>query len=246
VVELLSDLHLSAATPHTTAAFLNYLTSCQANQIYVLGDWFDAWIGPEQAGEEPARSVGLAVKQRAIEGLQIHFMPGNRDFLLSEGTLRSWGVSLLSDPYRLQVGRTTCLLTHGDALCLTDTDYQAFRRLARSTQWQTQFLAQPYPERRALALQLRAESENAKRFKPLETMDIDQGEAIRWLSAARADILIHGHTHQPGSSSLPESRVRYVLSDWDLDLGLPSDHRAEVLRLLTHEDQLSIERVSLA
>ena len=42
------------------------------------------------------------------------------------------------------------LLTHGDALCLADTDYQAFRAQVRTPGWQRDFLAQPLAERRAI------------------------------------------------------------------------------------------------
>mgnify|MGYP006325787575 CR=1 FL=1 len=34
-------------------------------------------------------------------------------------------------------------LYHGDALCLADTDYQAFRREVRGVAWQQAFLARP-------------------------------------------------------------------------------------------------------
>jgi UDP-2,3-diacylglucosamine hydrolase len=42
-------------------------------------------------------------------------------------------------------------------------------------------------------------------------------------------VLVHGHTHRPGDSTLRPGFDRLVLSDWDLDHAPP---RAEVLRLL--------------
>jgi UDP-2,3-diacylglucosamine hydrolase len=43
-------------------------------------------------------------------------------------------------------------------------------------------------------------------------------------------VLVHGHTHQPGSEPLAPGYVRHVLTDWDLDT-VGTTPRAEVLRL---------------
>jgi UDP-2,3-diacylglucosamine hydrolase len=248
--ELISDLHLSQATPRTTAALVRHLEISKAEHLIVLGDWFDAWVGPEQSLEEPATEVARAVRKRVARGFSVSFMPGNRDFLLSESTLSDWHVALLPDPFRLVLGGTACLLSHGDALCLADADYQAFRRVARGDDWQRQFLDKPYAQRLALAARLRADSEIAKRSKSMATMDIDRSEALRWLAAADSQMLIHGHTHRPGSERLSETCTRHILSDWHLDgddgqAGTLAP-RAEVMQLASPKPgALSINRVSL-
>ena len=48
-------------------------------------------------------------------------------------------------------------MSHGDALCLDDTDYLRFRAQVRSPAWQQAFLAQPLAARRAFAAQARAD-----------------------------------------------------------------------------------------
>lgn len=253
MIDLLSDLHLSEGSPNALAAFTRHLQASPANAFYILGDLFDAWVGPEQAQEAIGQAVGHACLLAARQGKKVYFMPGNRDFMLDEPTLAAWQVRLLPDPFVLDLGGTRCLLTHGDALCLGDLAYQEFRRKARSTAWQHLFLQRPWPERLAFARQLRAESENAKATKSLADMDIDEAEALRWLATAEADLLIHGHTHRPATHSMSTGKVRHVLSDWHWpsNADLNEAPRAEALRLIRPEpnsDQhtLQVCRVSLA
>ncbi len=130
------------------------------------------------------------------------------------------------------------LLSHGDALCLDDVDYQRFRVQARSVQWQEHFLAQPLAQRRAQARGIRAESEARKQSGAVYA-DVDGPAAIAWLQAARATTLVHGHTHRPATHTLAPGLHRVVLSDWDAAAQPP---RADVLRLTPQ----GLERIAIA
>ena len=118
------------------------------------------------------------------------------------------------------------LLTHGDALCLADTDYMRFREQVRAPGWQRDFLAKPLAERKAIARHLREESESRKR-SAVDYADVDAAQARAWLEAADAQVMIHGHTHKPADHALAQGR-RTVLSDWDATSTPP---RLEALRL---------------
>jgi UDP-2,3-diacylglucosamine hydrolase len=139
-------------------------------------------------------------------------------------------VQSLADPTVWVAFGARWLLSHGDALCLGDTDYQQFRARVRSPQWQHDFLAQPLALRREQAAAMRVQSEARKRRQaPADWVDIDKPMATQWMRAAGAPTLIHGHTHRPAREVLAPGCVREVLSDWDLDGHGPP--RAEVLRL---------------
>jgi UDP-2,3-diacylglucosamine hydrolase len=122
------------------------------------------------------------------------------------------------------------LLTHGDELCLADTEYQKFRAMVRSPAWQQHFLAQPLEARREYARQVRQQSEARKKTQgsPEEWADVDLPEASRWLRVAASTTMVHGHTHRPASQWFGDACERHVLSDWELD---HAPHRAEVMRL---------------
>ena len=228
-VEFISDLHLSEQTPRTVAAWARYLRESQADAIYILGDLFEVWIGDD--ARQPGRfehEAGIVLAEAARQRT-IGFMAGNRDFLLGEAMLQACGMSALPDPTVLVAFERRVLLTHGDALCLSDTAYQAFRSQVRSEAWRADFLRHPLAERERMARQMRDASEASKRGKPVaDWSDVDADAAVRCLRAAGSDVMVHGHTHRPGSEALAPGFTRHVLSDWDIDA---APARAQVLRL---------------
>lgn len=226
-IDLVSDLHLSEALPHTYAAFAQYLAHTSADAVFILGDLFEAWVGDDMAEHGFERDC-VQMLAGAAAHRQLGFMVGNRDFLAGAGLLRRAGLIGLHDPTVLSAWGRRVLLTHGDALCLADAPYQAFRAEVRSPAWQAAFLARPLPERLKIAADIRHASKTRRQFDGAADADADAAEAVRWLRAAAAPEMVHGHTHRPGSNKLAPGLQRHVLSDWDLDDSRP---RAEVLRL---------------
>ncbi len=229
-VEFISDLHLSAALPRTTAAFERYLANTTADAVFILGDLFELCVGDDGLAE-PFEQRCLRALHAASQRVPLYFMVGNRDFLAGAGFAQASGCTLLHDPTCVHAFSARTLLTHGDALCLADLDYQRFRSMVRSPAWQQAFLAKPLPERRALAAAIRHASEERKQRgaqdDPTPWADVDDAAALHWLRAAGADHMVHGHTHRPGRHELAPGVFRHVLSDWDLDVTPP---RAQVLR----------------
>ena len=235
VVDFISDLHLQPSEPQTVRAWEHYMAHTRADAVFILGDLFEVWIGDDALdARDNAPQTDAGFENRCVQSLRaasqhcaLFFMHGNRDFLLGAASARACGMRLLSDPTTLSFAGQRWLLSHGDALCLADTDYLKFRAQVRSPEWQRAFLAKPLAERRAIAQGLRAQSEARKRSGAIDT-DVDTHEAIRWLRAAGAHEMIHGHTHRPADHDLGQSLRRRVLSDWDATVSPP---RAQVLRL---------------
>jgi UDP-2,3-diacylglucosamine hydrolase len=229
-VDFVSDLHLCAERPLTFDAFAAYLQGTTADAVFILGDLFELWIG-DDARDAPfeARCCDLLAEASATRS--VAFMAGNRDFLVGADMLRSCGVMALADPAVLIGFGQRLLLSHGDALCVSDLAYQRFRAEVRSPRWQREFLALPLPDRLSRARGIREESERRKRaIDHGDWADVDAASAVRWMHEAGARTLIHGHTHSPGSEPLAPGFIRHVLTDWELDEpGAPP--RAEVLRL---------------
>jgi len=228
-VDIVSDLHLGDALPRTIDTWSDYLRRCDADALLILGDLFEVWVG-DDAAVLPAQAPLVAALAEAARHRPLYFMVGNRDFLVGESLLRASHMQGLPDPCCLELPwGEQVLLTHGDALCLADEPYQAFRRMVRSEAWQREFLARPLAERQAIAAGIRRRSEERRRFDGEPGVDIDLPLALRWLDACSAAVLVHGHTHRPESAPLGPGRWRHVLSDWDLDDTVRP--RAEVLRL---------------
>jgi UDP-2,3-diacylglucosamine hydrolase len=225
-IDFISDLHLGADHPRTFEAWRRYMSTTGADAVFILGDLFEAWVG-DDARSGAFEAACVDVLARASSRLQVGFMPGNRDFLVGKALMRASGMAPLADPTVLDAWGRRVLLTHGDALCLADVDYQRFRAEVRSPAWQRPFLARPLPQRRAIARSMRDASTQAQRQKA-SWADVDAAAALALLADAGAAEMVHGHTHRPGDEALAPGIVRHVLTDWELDAEPP---RAEVLRL---------------
>lgn len=218
---LISDLHLSEATPRTLLAFEAFVAQVAPRyaELLVLGDLFEAWVGDDD--DSPvAHAVTRALATLSARGVRLFVMHGNRDLLLGSGFAASTGALLLADPCVITVGGQPMLLAHGDAWCTDDHAYQQFRAQVRSAQWQSTFLAQPLPMRRAFVAQARAASETAKQSKSMEIMDVSAAAIDAAFRAAGVTIIVHGHTHRPARHQLEldgQPRRRHVLPDWDFD-----------------------------
>ena len=227
-IDLLSDVHLHADMPRTFEAWRAHLLHTSADAVLMLGDLFEVWVG-DDAHHGPFEQQCLAVLREASQQRMLAFLPGNRDFLVGDALLADAGVQRLLDPTLLQAFGQRWLLTHGDALCLSDTAYQAFRAQVRSDAWQRAFLALPLSERQHQARQMRdASAAHQAGMSPDQWSDVDDATAAAWLAQAGASTMVHGHTHRPALHPLPGGGVRHVLGDWDFDHGAP---RARALRL---------------
>ncbi len=236
-LDIISDLHLQASQGATFAAWQHYMAHTTADALFILGDLFEVWVGDDitHAPGDQEGAFALQCQQilkKTSAHVPLYFMHGNRDFLLGKDFAKASGMKLIADPTVLDFDRQRWLLSHGDALCLGDLDYQQFRQQVRSDAWRAAFLAKPLAERQAIAHGLRTQSEVRKK-SGASYADIDTALALQWLDAAHANTLIHGHTHHPvdhvlGPVNGAPQRKRLVLSDWDADA---KPRRLEVLRL---------------
>ncbi|WP_439100921.1 UDP-2,3-diacylglucosamine diphosphatase [Congregibacter sp.] len=210
----ISDLHLDESRPCVTAALEAFLHEHRdAAALYILGDLFEFWIGDDD--DTPiAMEVARILREYQQAGPELYLMHGNRDFLLGERFVAAVGGQLLPDPSVVEIDGQRLLLMHGDSLCTRDTDYQAFRNLARDPNWQAEMLSQSLETRRALAQQLRKTSRDAGSRKADDIMDVTDEEVTAVMASTQCATLIHGHTHRPATHK-EATGMRWVLGDWD-------------------------------
>ncbi|WP_312723755.1 UDP-2,3-diacylglucosamine diphosphatase [Stutzerimonas kunmingensis] len=219
MILLISDLHLEEERPDITRAFLHFLTTraCQAEALYILGDFFEVWIG-DDAITPFQQSIADALRALSERGTRIYLMHGNRDFMLGKGFCRAAGCTLLGDPSVVELGGERVLLMHGDSLCTRDEGYMRLRRLLRNPLSLFILRHLPLSTRRKLARKLRNESRVQTRMKASDIIDVTPELIPRVLAEHGVRTLIHGHTHRPATHELevdgrPARRI--VLGDWD-------------------------------
>lgn len=213
-----ADLHLTDERPAATGRFFRFLDedAAGADALYILGDLFEAWTGDDH-DEAVAYDTARRLKALTDAGTAVHFLHGNRDFMLATRYAERAGMTLLADPAVVDLYGTPTLLMHGDTLCTDDLAYQRFRRRVRHPAALALLRRLPQALRRRLARQARAGSEAAKAGKPADIMDVNNEEVARVLRETGVARLIHGHTHRPGEHPLTldgRACTRWVLPDW--------------------------------
>ncbi|QHG64738.1 UDP-2,3-diacylglucosamine diphosphatase [Pseudomonas putida] len=219
MILLISDLHLQEERPDITRAFLDLLDgrARHAKALYILGDFFEAWIG-DDAMTPFQQSICQALRQLSDSGTAIYLMHGNRDFLIGQDFCTAAGCTLLADPSVIELGGEQVLLMHGDTLCTRDLAYMKMRRYLRNpvSLWILRHL--PLATRQKLARKLRSESRAQTRMKATEIVDVTPEEVPKVMAAHGVRTLVHGHTHRPAIHKLVvdgEPARRIVLGDWD-------------------------------
>ncbi|WBL58390.1 UDP-2,3-diacylglucosamine diphosphatase [Stutzerimonas stutzeri] len=219
MILLISDLHLEEERPDITRAFLHFLATraTQAEALYILGDFFEVWIG-DDAMTPFQESIAGALRALSERGVRIYLMHGNRDFMLGQTFCHKAGCKLLADPSVVQLCGEPVLLMHGDSLCTRDEGYMRLRRLLRNPLSLFVLRNLPLATRRKLARKLRNESRTQTRMKASDIIDVTPELIPGVLAEHRVRTLIHGHTHRPATHDLEvngQPAKRIVLGDWD-------------------------------
>lgn len=216
---LIADLHLDACRPEQIEAarwFFDH-RGRQAEAIYILGDFFEYWIGDDDTRPE-FETLFSAIADTTARQCPIYFQDGNRDFLVGDTLCRQLGIHRLAEIETIDLYGTPTALLHGDTLCTDDQEYQTLRQQLRNPIWQQQFLSLPVTERRHQAEKLRAQSLEAVQNKSETIMDVHPVAVNELLAKTGAQQIIHGHTHRRAihkeHDTNGRSYRRIVLGDW--------------------------------
>ncbi len=214
----ISDLHLEADRPEIGEQFLDFLgdEAAEADALYILGDFFEYWVGDDDPDEYYA-SIKRSLRAFTDSGVPVYFMHGNRDFMIGETFADETGITLLPDPFPVELYEKSVLLSHGDALCTDDVEYQQVRAMTRNPEWQATMLAKPLEERIAIAKQARSQSQERNKTLSESIMDVNADAVKQTIAEHGVEILLHGHTHRPAIHGIEvDDRIakRVVLGDW--------------------------------
>lgn len=209
----IADLHLDAAEPEPAARFARWLAGlASVPRMLILGDLFDAWVGPVHARLPGARAVLAALAELSRRGTAIDLVPGNRDFLLGVDFERESGAVLRPAGVVGVAAGARVLFLHGDELCTRDLGYQRLRRVLRSSavRWIAPRL--PFAVASPIARRLRRASVRALEVKPSEEKAMQADAAHALAGASGADVLVCGHAHAARDERLPDG-PRWIVLD---------------------------------
>jgi len=213
----ISDLHLEKVRPEIVSIFERFLQQDpkHVDALYILGDLFEVWVGDDHP-VDGLESCLNALKVLAAK-IPVHFIHGNRDFLLGKTFADQYGLNILDEHTVIDLYGRPTLVLHGDTLCTDDLEYQEFRKHIRNPQVQDEFLQHPLEARLAQARGIREESASRTAGKDEMITDVNPAAVAEVMQQHEVDLLIHGHTHRPAVHQIEldgKPAERIVLSDW--------------------------------
>ena len=220
-IYFISDLHLKEENQENTKLFFRFLDTYAKNAkaIYILGDFFDAWVGDDY-NTPFVRSIKNALVDLDKKNIAVFFMPGNRDFLIGKQFFKEIRCEPITDPYVIELNGEKILLTHGDLLTTADKEYGMFRKLAQHSITKFLFLRLPKRYRVIITHYFRNNSSNVykrKLQKNPKVFEVSQIAVEALANKHHVNAIIHGHIHRSGVHEfvLAGRRCkRFVLGDW--------------------------------
>ena len=216
----ISDLHLAPERPQIIELFLRFCdeVAAPADTLYILGDFLEYWLGDDDPSPALTPVFDKLIELSEKHQTRIVFMHGNRDFLVGNKLAKRCHFELIeSDTLKIKIQGQDALLMHGDTLCTDDIEYQKFRQLVRSPQWQQDILGKSIEERIQIAKNLRQQSKKSTTEKEESIMDVNPQETQKTFIDNKVDLIIHGHTHRPAVHQQvinDKETTRVVLGDW--------------------------------
>lgn len=216
----ISDLHLAPERPQIIELFLRFAdeVAAKADELYILGDFLEYWLGDDDPSPALTPVFDKLIELSEKHGTRVYFMHGNRDFLVGHDLAERCHFSLISeDSLTIKMQDQDVLLMHGDTLCTDDIEYQKFRQMVRSEQWQQDILSRSLEERIQIAKNLRDQSKKSMTEKEEFIMDVNQQETEKTFIDNKVKVIIHGHTHRPAvhlTTIDDQETTRVVLGDW--------------------------------
>ncbi len=207
------DVHLRPRCPEGNRPFLRFLEEdCDA--LYLVGDTFDYWVGSGQIRGGEYREEIEAIRRKASR-TPVHFIHGNRDYLVDGEFARAAGVEIAGRLVRVELGGRRVLAAHGDFIYNRNFKYTAYRAMMGSRPVSDLWRQVPVAVGKRLARGLKAVS--ARTTRRVEWTREELAARSRPLFERGADVLVCGHIHQPQHLEVEAGGRRcdlYVLGDW--------------------------------
>jgi UDP-2,3-diacylglucosamine hydrolase len=211
----LSDVHLSPREPVRTQRLIRFLRreAPHSDEIYILGDLFDYWIGPKHL-QLPDYQEALDALSQAAQTTKVFFLLGNRDFYMSRGLEEKTGIRVVPGrrEHRLTAGAQRVYLCHGDYLEGRGDRGFRIQEWIRSPGFEKAFVLLPAFVAKAMAEFYRWLSSRKTR----RLVRINE-EIVAAEFRSGTDVIVCGHVHEPCRRVTQvdgREAVLFTIGDW--------------------------------
>lgn len=213
-----SDVHLrpgERAKEEVLLAFLDE-TVGPTHRLFILGDFFDLWVGPRHHGLGEYDRVVERLGKVSRSGTETYFLPGNRDFYGAELLAREIGARFVPTPRTFELDGMQVYVAHGDSLCLRDLRYRVGRALVRNPLAEWFFLNFPLRLSFFLAHSYRTLSRRLLAHRDSRIVRAAP-ELVQEIFSRGAEVIVTGHFHRVEEQvfEVDGRRCRlFSLGDW--------------------------------
>lgn len=180
-----------------------------------LGDLFEVWY-ENRSGMVDGYAEHLDILQSwSNEGIKLHLLVGNRDFLASRQLQKHTGLTIHPGPVLLSCAGHQLLAIHGDELLPDDLSYQRFKKWVRHPLVKGLLGHLPLAWLKRLSGDMRRHSQHKLKSLPGQHFQPKLDLLKPLLKACEPDQIIAGHLHVdrtlrepdlPPCTILPDSR----------------------------------------
>lgn len=212
----ISDLHLSENSFESNQIFFSLMKKWQQelDALYILGDFFDYWLGDDD------NNLFISEVEQTLKnfGKPIYFIHGNHDFVIGKKFAKRTNLTLLPDLSIIKTTKHNILISHGDAFCTLDNGYQIYKKIIRNPILMKILLQTPLKWRRKIKDLLENKSTEHFNKSQQEVYSVVNHTIKDIANKHNADIVINGHTHNPGHyviANKPNNDInRFEIPDW--------------------------------
>jgi UDP-2,3-diacylglucosamine hydrolase len=217
-IYFISDIHLGIGSfneerekEDRLISFLNSISK-NAEQLYIIGDLFDAWIEYRSVIPKGFHRTLAKLDDLVHNGTTVHFLVGNHDCWVRDYLSDNIGIIIHLEPFQIEHQGKKIYLHHGDGLAKNDIGYAILKKIVRHplSIWLFSWL---HPD-----LGLRAARSSSKKSRQY-TSNKHYGEGDGMVEFASQKIaegfnyVIMGHRHIPTVQELTGGT--YInLGDW--------------------------------
>ena len=179
-----------------------------AENLVLLGDLFQVWVGLPAVETEEQRAVLSALGRIASTGRNVVYLRGNRDYFI-EAPLSKAGVHL-QDQWDLEAPGGAVRFEHGDLINSSDQNYLRWRELSRSTAVSALFQLLTPARQRSLAQRLERSLSRTNAYYKAYRPELELNQWAGRLAAQGVRTAVLGHFHVDEAVCLAGVDIRFV------------------------------------
>jgi UDP-2,3-diacylglucosamine pyrophosphatase LpxH len=230
----ISDMHLGGRACRDEA-LLGFLRAHRADRIYLVGDIFDTWHGKGAHWTAPQHAVLQLLLDRAQDGVEIVYTPGNHDAVFRRYIGTQLGkISVVDHAIHTGADGRRYLVIHGDSVDIFSARFVLLSRMAAKAEHVFRGLGNAAQRRlHSLDLPIAAKVDRlvARINHVIRAQDNFQARLAALAQHHGTDGIICGHFHQPALHN--DFGVTYAnCGDWvENATALAERHTGELVQL---------------